>query len=130
MPYINQVIIFQCGPPSWTLPKKILLYPLVWVRKEYILKLNWKESLLICFEDCQGAPCSHSRNRMMNTFIIVNITPICRYEIVYRINLCFLTTLKRPSVSFYLIIPFKEELADYCFILKVTRVFSIPTQAK
>ena len=47
--------------------------------KEYIWKLNWKESLLVYFENFQGAPCSHrqSRNRMMNTFLIVNITPIC-----------------------------------------------------
>ena len=135
MSYINQFIILQCDPPSphyCTLPKKAFRYPSVWARRKYIWKLNWNEILLIYLENWQGAPCSHrqSRNRMMNTFIIVNITPICRYEIVYRINLCFLTTLKRPSVSFYLIIPFKEELADYCFILKVTRVFSIPTQAK
>ena len=47
--------------------------------KEHIWKLNWKESLLIYFESCQSVPCSHwqSRNRMMNTFIIVNITTIC-----------------------------------------------------
>ena len=78
--YINQVIILQCGPPSCTLPKKAFLSPSVWARREYIWKLNWKESLLIYFENWQGAPCSHrqSRNRMMNTFIIVNITPIYR----------------------------------------------------
>ena len=36
-------------------------------------------SVLICFENCQGVPCTHwqSKNRMINTFIIVNITPIC-----------------------------------------------------
>ena len=49
----------------------------------------------------------------MNTFIVVSITPIC-----------FLSTLKRPSsLSLHLSTPFKEELTDYCFILKVTRVF-------
>ena len=33
---------------------------------------------MIYFENWQGAPCSYrkSRNRMMNTFIIVNIAPI------------------------------------------------------
>ena len=38
------------------------------------------ESLLICFENCQGVPYSNrrSRNRMMNTFIKVNITPTCK----------------------------------------------------
>ena len=73
----------------------------------------------------QGAPCSprQSNNRMINTFIIVNITPTCRQEIVWRINLCFLSTSKRPSLSHYLGTPFKEELTDYCFILKVTRIF-------
>ena len=30
---------------------------------------------------------------------------------------------ERPSLSLYLGTPFKEELADYCFILKVIRVF-------
>ena len=71
------MIILQCGPPSCTLPKKVSLYPSVWARREYIWKLNWKESLLIYFENWQGAHCSHrqSRNRMMNTFIIVKIAP-------------------------------------------------------
>ena len=54
---------------------------------------------------------------------LVNITPICRQEIVYRINLCFLSTSKRPSLSLYLDTPFREEVTDYCFILKVTRIF-------
>ena len=50
-----------------------------WARRVYIRKLKWKEILLICFEYCQGLPCSYwqSRNKMINTFIIVNITPIC-----------------------------------------------------
>ena len=80
--YASQfLIISQCGPLYCTLPKKAFLSPLVWARREYIWKLNWKESnLLIYFENWQGTPCSHrqSRNRMMNTFIIVNITPIFR----------------------------------------------------
>ena len=80
---LNQVIILQCGSPSLhycTIPKKAFLSPLVWARRKYIWKLNLKVSLLIYFENFQGDPCSHSqsRNRMMNTFIIVNITPICR----------------------------------------------------
>ena len=69
--------ILQCGPPSCTLPKKVSLSPSVWARREYIWKLSWKESLLIYLENWQGAHCSHrqSRNRMMNTFIIVKIAP-------------------------------------------------------
>ena len=65
-------------PLHCTLPKQIFLSPSVWARREYICKLNWKKSLLIHFENCQGAPCSHrqSRNRIMNTFIIVNITSL------------------------------------------------------
>ena len=59
-----------------TLPKKAFSSPSVCARREYIWKLNWKESLLTYFENCQGAPYSHrqSRNRMMNTFIWVNIS--------------------------------------------------------
>ena len=59
--------------------KKFFLSPSVWARREYIWKLNWKESLLIYFENWQGAPCHHrqSRNRMMHTFIIVDIVSIC-----------------------------------------------------
>ena len=83
MSYINQVIILQCGPPSLhycTLPKKAFLSPSVWARREYIWKLNWKESLLICFENCQGVPCSHKQNKnsMVNTFITVNIALTCK----------------------------------------------------
>ena len=70
----------------------------------------------------QGAPCSprQSNNRMINTFIIVNITPTCRQEIVWRINLCFLSTSKRPSLSHYLGTYLTEELlTDYCFVRKL-----------
>ena len=80
MSYINQVIILQCDPLSCTLPKKVFLSLSVWARREYIWKLNWKESLLICFENCQGVPCSHKQNKisMMNTFITVNIALTCK----------------------------------------------------
>ena len=56
-------------------PKKTFLSSSVWPRREYTWTLNWKESLLICFENCQGVPYSHSesRSKMMSTFIIVNI---------------------------------------------------------
>ena len=33
--------------------------------------LNWKQNLLIYFENCQNIPYSQSKNRLMNTFIIV-----------------------------------------------------------
>ena len=36
---------------------------------------------------------------------------------------------KRPSLSLYLGTHLKEQLTDYCFILKVTSVFPTPTQA-
>ena len=76
-------IISQCGFPSCTLhasSKKNCSFTSVWSRREYIWTLNWKENLLLCFEHFQGVPCSYrqSRNRMMNTFIIVNITPSVR----------------------------------------------------
>ena len=67
--------MLQYGPPSCVLPNKVSLSPSVWSRREYIWELNWKESLLIYFENWQGAPYSHRqcRDRMMNTFKIVNI---------------------------------------------------------
>ena len=70
-------IISQCAPPPCTLSKMVFLSPSVWTRREYSWKLSWKESLLICFENFQGVLWSHRkrRNRMMNSFIIVNITP-------------------------------------------------------
>ena len=34
-----------------------------------------------------------------------------------------LVHFKKASLSLYLGAPFKEELTDYCFILRVTRVF-------
>ena len=68
----------ECGPSSRTLPRRAFFSPSVWPRRKYIQKLNCKESLLICFEKFMDAPFSHwqSRNRMMNTFIIVSITAI------------------------------------------------------
>ena len=99
-------IISQCGAPSCTLPKKAFLSHSVSARKEYIWKLNWKESLQICSENCQGVPCFHwqSRNRMMNTFIIANITPICnRFK-------------KKPSLSLHLGTYLKEELITYILL--------------
>ena len=70
----------MCPPPFLHPPKKTFLLPSVWPRREYNWTLNWKESLLICFENFQGVPYSQrqSRNKMMNTFIIVNINPTCK----------------------------------------------------
>ena len=49
MSYINQVIILQCGPPSFhycTLPKKAFLSPTVWARREYIYIYIYMETHL------------------------------------------------------------------------------------
>ena len=79
--YDNQVflVISQCGLFSHS-PKRAFLFSSVWPQREYTWTLNWKETLLICFENCQGVPYPHkqSRNRMINTFIIVNTIPICK----------------------------------------------------
>ena len=125
MSYINQVIILQCGPPSLhycTLPKKAFLSPSVWARREYIWKLNWKESLLIYFENWQGAPCSHrqSRNRVMNTFIIVNITPICRQV---RDSLedksMLLVHFKLPGYSLFLHRQSRQRMVNTLLMIKI-----------
>ena len=61
-------------------PKKAFVSPSLWPRREHNWALNWKESLLICFKNCLSVPYSHrkSKNKLMNTFIIVNITPTCK----------------------------------------------------
>ena len=41
-----------------------------------------------------------------------------------------LVHFKKASLSRYLGTHLKEEITDYCFVLKVTTVFPIPTQAK
>ena len=124
MSYINQVMILQCGPPSLhccTFPKRPF-FPLQFGQEENISgnSIERRDYWIILKID-RVLPVSTwgSRNRMMNTFIIVSIAPTCRQEIVYRINLCFLSTWKRPSFSLYLDTFFKEKLTDYCFILKV-----------
>ena len=53
--YMNQVIILQRGLPYCTFPEKVFLAPSVWARREYIWKLKLKESLLIYFQNFQGA---------------------------------------------------------------------------
>ena len=55
--------------------KNDFLFPSFWPRIEHTWTLKWMENLLICFENCLGVPSSHrqSRDRMMNTFIIVNM---------------------------------------------------------
>ena len=63
--------------------KKAFLSSSVWLTKEYTWTLNWKNSLLICFENYQQGGCylhKQSRNMMMDTFIIVNITPIYKED--------------------------------------------------
>ena len=67
-------------PPFLHSPKQAFLSLSLWERREHTWTLNWKETLLICFGNCLSVPYSHrqSRNRMINTFIIVNITPACK----------------------------------------------------
>ena len=66
--------------------QKRSLFPLQFGQEDNISgnSIERRVYILIYFENWLGAPCSHrqSRNWMMNTFIIVNIAPICRWEIV------------------------------------------------
>ena len=61
-------------------PRKTFLSSSVWPRREYTWTLNWKQSLLICFESYQGIPYSHTGrvDRNVNTLLMVNINPICK----------------------------------------------------
>ena len=96
---------FLHPPKNQKRPSSILQFPSVWPSREFVTQLNnarhSKESILICFENCQNCPILTGRvptNRMMNTFIIVNITPHVR--VVSRINLCLsiqlFPVLQRP----------------------------------
>ena len=92
--YNSQVlfkVISRCHPPSCTLWKRSSS-PLQSTQEENVsghsferraylfVLLIWKKSLLICFESYQGVPYFYrqSRKRMTNTFIMVNITLICK----------------------------------------------------
>ena len=46
--------------------------------REYPWALIWKKSFLICFKSCHDIPYSYrqSRKRMVNTLLMVNITPL------------------------------------------------------
>ena len=69
---------------------------------------------------------------MMNIFITVNITPIAMQVRDSLENKSMLLVHFKKAFSLTLLgrSYLKEELADYCCFLKVTRVFPIPTQAK
>ena len=80
MSHINQVIILPCGPTSLHPlhpSKKGLSFPFSLGKKTIYLETQLKGELTDLFLKLTGRPCSHrqSRNRMMNTFIIVNIAP-------------------------------------------------------
>ena len=92
--YDNQVllgVISQCGPLSCTLP-----LPFSFAKKRIYLDTQLKAELTDLFWDRMFS-ILRSRNRMMNTFIIVSITTMYK-EIVQRISLCF-SIPKNPSFS-------------------------------
>ena len=90
--------------------EKVFIYPLVLPRRGYPWTIIWKRSILICFWNCQDVPYSNSqsRKRMMNTFMMVNITPICKK--------CFLY-FPPPKMTF---LPFSvEPRREYTWALKL-----------
>ena len=107
-PFILITTKCSWGPPSSTLQKRPWSPLLFWPRREHSWTLNWKERLLICFENFLYALFWHrlSRNRMMKTFIIVNIVPS------YPLNLCF-PTPKRSS--FFLQLGHEQKIVGYSF---------------
>ena len=62
--------------------KKGLSFPFSLGKKIIYLETQLKGELTDLFSKLTGRPCSHrqSRNRMMNTFIIVNIAPYSSLE--------------------------------------------------
>ena len=70
----SSLMTTKCSWDNLTMYSSLLALSFsVWLRRERTWTLNWKESLLIFFENCQEVPYSHrhSKNEMMNTFIIV-----------------------------------------------------------
>ena len=109
--------------------KKAFLFSSVWPRREHTWTYNWEECLLICFENYQGVPYSHwqSRNRMVETFIIVNTNPTCLEDKSMFVH--SKKTFLLPSVwQGQNILGHSFERKDYWFVLKAIRVFPIPTQ--
>ena len=109
--------------------QKSPFFPLLNLRKKRVyLETQLKESLLIYFENFHGAPCSHrqSRKRMINTFIIVNITPT-RKKIVWWINLCLLSTSKRLPSHFTWALLLKKNLLITVSFWKLPVYSLIPT---
>ena len=87
--------------------KKAFLSSSVCPRREYTWTLSPKESVLICFENCQCVPYSQrqSRNKMMNTFLIVNITPHVRNSLdnksmLVHFKKAFLLSSVRPGTEY------------------------------
>ena len=122
-------VISQWGSPSSTLQKAFLSLS-VWPRRKYTWILIWWKSLLICFGNCQGVPYSHrqTRKRMINAFIMVNIAPICK-KLEDKSMLA--SSKKRPFFSIQSgqeenILRHSFERRAYWFVLKATRLFSIP----
>ena len=79
---------------------KAFFPPSVWSRREYIWALNWKKSLLIGFQSCQGIPYSHrhSGKRIVNTLLIVNITTTCKSlenKCILFTHFCFMQEKKK-----------------------------------
>ena len=113
-------------------PRKALLSPSLWPRKEHTWTLNWKGSLLICFENGVGVPYSirQSRNSMMNSFITVNITPTCKRQFRGYIYPCPLQK-DLPPISLawsriYWETNLKEELTDLFWKLLRVWYFLFP----
>ena len=107
----------QCAPllaPSKKgLPRRFIL-----TKKRIYLDPQLKGKLLICFENCQGVPYSHTqgRNRMMNIFIIVNITPKCKRRIYASpLQKGLLSPFSLARNRIYLGSNVTEELTDICF---------------
>ena len=95
-------IISRCGSHSCTFPKKAFLFPSVWPRTEYIWTLIWKKSVLIfVLKTAKMFPISTKGKRMVNTFIMVNSTPICK--ISSRGQIYSFPLQERPSFSFQFI---------------------------
>ena len=110
--------------PPFLHPPKAFVSSSVWPTIEYTWTLNWKESLLSFLENCSTVPyfLRRNMNRMMNTFIKVNITPSCKrqlrgYIYAYPLWIGLPSPLSVTRNRIYLGIQLKEGLIDLFWML-------------
>ena len=119
--------------PFLHLPKKTFVSSSDWPNREYTWTLSWKESLLICFKSCQGVSYFYRQNgnRMMTTLYYLTLPQHIRDSLGYKFMPVHSKKAFFPQFGpEQNILEQSFERRAYWFVLKATKVFSIPSQAE